>query len=140
MTYEETIVYKNIEYPTIRHMVYATRFDSLETLPKNGVQRGAKSVVAELALHALPTLKEIPISNKNYHKEVEDIVKYALKQRIENDTTGDYLRELLDTGDAVLVYSAPYDLYWGTGSSKVGVNRLGVLLEEIREEYRRALE
>lgn len=44
--------------------------------------------------------------------------------------------ELLATGDAVLVHHAPWDSYWGDGGDGSGKNKLGVLLMELREEFR----
>ncbi|KAI1731317.1 myb/SANT-like DNA-binding domain-containing protein [Ditylenchus destructor] len=55
-------------------------------------------------------------------------------------------KELLDTGDCVIVEASPFDKFWGTGigmsdkrikdPAKWGTNMLGQVLMEIREEFR----
>ncbi|KYF79038.1 Swarming motility protein YbiA [Sorangium cellulosum] len=46
-------------------------------------------------------------------------------------------RALLDTGDAELVEHTTNDAYWADGGDGSGVNMLGKILMEIREELRR---
>ena len=43
---------------------------------------------------------------------------------------------LLATGDEVLVEHAPGDYYWGCGADKSGKNRLGEILQEVRQILR----
>lgn len=43
---------------------------------------------------------------------------------------------LLSTGDRPLVESAPGDNFWGAGPDGTGENRLGRLLEELRDRFR----
>ena len=43
---------------------------------------------------------------------------------------------LLSTGDRPLVESAPGDAFWGVGPEGTGENRLGRILEEVREGLR----
>lgn len=43
---------------------------------------------------------------------------------------------LLDTGYAILVEHAPLDPYWGDGGNGTGLNMLGKLLMEVRNELR----
>ena len=52
--------------------------------------------------------------------------KYAQNQRAR-----DYL---LATAPKPIRESAPWDSYWGTGPDGLGLNRLGVLLVEVREQ------
>lgn len=40
---------------------------------------------------------------------------------------------LLATGDAVLVERTTSDTYWGCGSDETGLNKLGLILMEVRE-------
>jgi hypothetical protein len=44
---------------------------------------------------------------------------------------------LLKTGSEELVESAPGDFYWGCGADGSGLNRLGIILMEVREQLRR---
>ena len=41
-------------------------------------------------------------------------------------------KALIDTGDAKLIESSPYDSYWGEGKDKTGFNHLGTILERVR--------
>jgi len=43
---------------------------------------------------------------------------------------------LLSTGDSTLVENAPSDYYWGCGSDGSGLNMLGRILMEVREQLR----
>ena len=55
-------------------------------------------------------------------------------------TSGFLSRELLLTGDAVLIEDSPTDLFWGAGKSNEGMNMLGRLLMETRETIRGEIE
>jgi len=44
---------------------------------------------------------------------------------------------LLATGDALLVENAPRDAYWGCGADGQGLNKLGLILMEVRAALRR---
>jgi ribA/ribD-fused uncharacterized protein len=46
-------------------------------------------------------------------------------------------RLLLGTGDAVIVEHTPKDRYWGDGGDGSGLNRLGVILMQVREDLRK---
>lgn len=43
---------------------------------------------------------------------------------------------LLATGNALIVENAPGDRYWGCGKDGTGLNRLGILLVELRDRLR----
>ncbi|MBI4449870.1 NADAR family protein [Candidatus Uhrbacteria bacterium] len=44
----------------------------------------------------------------------------------------DCQRELLATGDLMLIEASPRDAYWGEGADRTGRNMLGVILTEVR--------
>lgn len=61
----------------------------------------------------------------------DEVMKEALLAKF---TQHSHLRELLlATGDAVLVEHTENDRYWADGGDGSGLNRLGVLLMEVRE-------
>ena len=65
----------------------------------------------------------------------EDVMRRALYAKF---TKHPELRDLLlSTGDAPIVENAPGDRYWGCGKDGGGLNRLGILLEELRDRLRR---
>lgn len=64
----------------------------------------------------------------------EDIMRQALRYKFTQNVA---LREsLINSGTNRLVEYTPKDLYWGTFWDKKGKNRLGILLESIRDELR----
>jgi ribA/ribD-fused uncharacterized protein len=48
----------------------------------------------------------------------------------------DLRKQLMATGDEVLIEDSPVDWYWGCGSDGTGKNVLGQVLMEIREELK----
>lgn len=66
-------------------------------------------------------------------EQVKDkVMKYVLILKFKTDK---HSRELLIlTVNARLIEASPYDSYWGCGSNGKGLNKLGKLLEEVREE------
>jgi ribA/ribD-fused uncharacterized protein len=56
---------------------------------------------------------------------------------LEKFRTHKNLRELLlSTGDEEIVENAPSDFYWGCGRNGSGLNKLGRILEDVREQLR----
>ena len=48
----------------------------------------------------------------------------------------DLKAKLLATGNRALVEANPTDAYWGYGRTKKGKNRMGILLQQLRDELR----
>jgi N-glycosidase YbiA len=44
--------------------------------------------------------------------------------------------QLMATGDEILIEDSPVDSYWGCGADGAGVNKLGQLLMEVRQELK----
>lgn len=62
----------------------------------------------------------------------DEVMRTALRAKF---TQHNHLRALLlDTGDARLVEHTARDRYWGDGGDGSGVNRLGLLLMQVRAE------
>jgi predicted NAD-dependent protein-ADP-ribosyltransferase YbiA (DUF1768 family) len=68
--------------------------------------------------------------NKDY--VMYEVVKAKFTQNDECKKT------LLSTGEEPLIEDALHDPYWGWGSSKTGINRLGKLLMVVRHELQHA--
>lgn len=63
----------------------------------------------------------------------EDVMRRALKAKFDAHES---IREgLIKTGTSVLVESTVNDSYWADGGDGTGLNRLGVLLMELRDYY-----
>lgn len=48
----------------------------------------------------------------------------------------DLKKKLLNTGEAILIEDSPKDSFWGCGENGDGLNRLGQIIMEIRNELR----
>ena len=66
----------------------------------------------------------------------EDVMKKALKAKFTQNA--DLKAMLLSTGNRPLVEANPTDSYWGYGRTKKGKNRMGILLQQLRDELRAA--
>jgi hypothetical protein len=64
----------------------------------------------------------------------EDIMKKALQAKFTQNP--DLKAKLIGTGNRALVEANPTDAYWGYGRTKKGKNRLGILLQQLRDELR----
>lgn len=64
----------------------------------------------------------------------EAVMKIGLKAKFTQHAN---LRTtLMGTGRNEIAEASPIDSYWGTGADGNGQNRLGVLLQEVRESFR----
>lgn len=72
---------------------------------------------------------------KDWETVKDDIMREALKAKF---TQHEDLREiLLETKDAELVEHTKNDSYWADGGDGKGKNMLGILLMELREEFKK---
>lgn len=71
---------------------------------------------------------------KDWEVVKDDVMREALRAKFTQHT--DLQEILLGTSDAVLVEHTKNDAYWGDGGDGSGLNMLGKLLMEIREELR----
>lgn len=78
--------------------------------------------------------RSIPDFRSDWEEVKEDIMRKAIYAKFtQND---DIRMSLLMTKDAHLFEDSPYDSYWGVGSDGSGLNRLGILLMELRNKLR----
>lgn len=64
----------------------------------------------------------------------EEVMYQAVRTKFQTHTE---IREiLLGTGDEEIVENAPNDYYWGCGRDGSGKNRLGVILMQVRDEFK----
>lgn len=64
----------------------------------------------------------------------EDVMLKAIRQKFR--THPEIKALLLSTGDEVLAEASPNDYYWGIGGDGSGQNRLGEILQIVRQELR----
>ncbi|QLI81611.1 NADAR family protein [Chitinibacter fontanus] len=76
--------------------------------------------------------RETPI-RRDWESVKEEIMLTGLREKFSNPE----LKELLlSTGKKILIENSPYDSYWGIGQNGKGKNRLGVLLMQLRTEFK----
>lgn len=78
--------------------------------------------------------REHAYNRSDWNEVREDIMRIALAHKFEEHQ--DLRDTLLATGDKRLVEHTANDSYWGDGGDGKGKNRLGVLLMEVRHNFR----
>jgi hypothetical protein len=114
-------------WPTVEHFFQAQKFPGTaheETIRQAKTPKYAKT---------LGRTRKIPIRS-DWEDVKEDIMRQAVLLKFQ---THAQIREiLLQTGSEELVENAPGDYYWGCGIDGSGLNRLGIILMEVREQLR----
>ena len=101
-----------------------TRFGKNWVVNKETDQRKVVDVI-----HQYENIKIRP----DWEQVKEDVMKVALKAKF--DQHPKLKRLLVSTGKQLISEASPRDSYWGTGKDGKGLNRLGVLLMELRDSY-----
>ena len=120
---------KGKRWPTSEHYFQAQKFAGTEY---EETVRMAKSpmIAARLGRSRAHPLRA------DWEDVKEDIMREALRAKFTQNPALPSL--LLDTEDAVLIEHTKNDRYWADGGDGSGKNRLGELLMELREEFKRA--
>ncbi|WP_017662499.1 NADAR family protein [Baaleninema simplex] len=71
---------------------------------------------------------------KDWEEVKENIMERAVFQKFK--THADIRNILLETGDEAIVENSPIDAYWGCGKDGTGKNRLGQILEIVRDRLK----
>ncbi len=110
-------------WPTAEHCFQAQKFAGTEhelhvakaKTPKEAAQRGRD--------------RKAPL-RADWESVKDDVMRRAVRRKFE---THQEIRDLLlGTGDQELVENAPGDFYWGCGADGTGLNKLGLILMEVR--------
>ena len=119
-------------WPTVEHYFQAQKFPSHPAYQEK-IRRALKPGDAKtLGRSRAVSLRE------DWEMAKDEIMRRALRAKF---TTHRALRLLLlETGERELIENAPNDSCWGCGRNGSGKNRLGVLLMELRAEFRVASE
>ena len=117
-------------WPTTEHYFQAQKFTATPEYQEE--IRLAKTPEKAKSLGAS---REKPIRD-DWDQVREDVMKKALKAKFTQNA--DLKAMLLSTGNRPLVEANPTDSYWGYGRTKKGKNRMGILLQQLRDELRAA--
>lgn len=114
-------------WKTTEHYFQAQKFLDQEYKEKIRIAATAKEAAN------LGRSRKIPIRN-DWEEIKDNVMKKAVLKKFQTHAK---LKELLlSTGNEKLVESAPGDYYWGCGANGTGKNKLGVILEEVRDQLR----
>ncbi len=117
------------KWPTVEHYFQAMKFPA-----DPEYQERIRTTPSPMVIKRLGQTRKVRL-REDWEAVKEEVMLYALRRKFEHPV----LRELLlSTGDAHIIEDSPWDAYWGCGKDGTGKNRLGVLLMELREEYRLA--
>jgi ribA/ribD-fused uncharacterized protein len=71
----------------------------------------------------------------DWNEVKESIMKRGVLEKFKQNES--LAKLLLKTGDARIIEESPKDYFWGVGKDGTGLNKLGKILEEVREELRK---
>ena len=111
-------------WPTVEHYFQAQKFSSDQA--QENIRRALSPKLArELGQSRSFTLRP------DWDNMREEIMLSALRLKFSQPSA----RALLvSTGDRMLVESSPFDYFWASGQDGSGLNRLGHLLMQVRQE------
>jgi len=112
-------------WPTVEHYFQACKFEDADYRERIRKARPAK------AAKDLGQSRKLPL-RPDWDQVKERVMKRALEVKFATHAEPRAL--LLASGDQTLVENAPSDYYWGCGADGSGLNRLGLLLMEVRSQ------
>ena len=111
-------------WPTVEHYFQAQKFSSEEGQEK--IRRALTPQQArELGQSRTFTLRP------DWDDMREEIMLSALRLKFAQPSAREVL---ISTGERMLVESSPFDYFWASGQDGSGLNRLGILLMQVRQE------
>ena len=116
--------YDGVYWPTVEHFFQAQKF--LDPEHRERIRRASSPRDAR----ALGQSRAIPI-RADWEAAREDVMYQALRLKFQRPALQSLL---LGTGTRPLVEASPFDHFWGAGQDGSGQNRLGHLLERLRQE------
>lgn len=128
-SFEIPIIINSITFKTVEHYYQANKFSNESIFMKV-----VDCVSTELIIDIIKTHKKYvnPAFNRI------SIMRHGLMTKFTQH--GDLTKKLLQTGTKNLVFLTEDEIYWGFTKKGHGINMLGCLLMEIRDEIRQQLE
>ena len=117
----------NLWWPTVEHYFQAQKFEDENYQEKIRTASKARDAAN------LGRSRKLPI--RTDWEEVKEQIMYETV--LKKFQTHKNLRKLLlDTENFKIVENSPIDYYWGCGQDGTGLNKLGEILMQVREELR----
>ncbi len=121
------ITLNGVIWPTSEHYFQAQKFSQSEH------QEAIRRVASPMIAARMGRSRARPL-RADWEAVKEEVMLTALRAKFSQHL--DLCQQLLATGDALLIEHTPRDTYWGDGADGHGLNRLGQLLMQTREELR----
>ncbi|KAL1739000.1 DUF1768-domain-containing protein, partial [Schizophyllum fasciatum] len=123
------VIYKDKEYPTCEHLFQAFKVRG----------RGKPHLAERIRICSgspRVALQEAQRLRADARRDWKDVSVEKMEKALWHKFTQhrDLRRELLATGDAVLIENSPTDSFWGIGEDGKGRNELGKALMRLRME------
>lgn len=123
--YSSPTIIDGKEYPTNEHFFQSQKFVG------NPEEEYILSLPTPAETAKEGKRRDFPL-RPDWERVKEDVMLKGLLAKFEQNPV--LKQKLLDTKGSNLRETSPYDKYWGTGRDMKGQNRLGFLLEKVREE------
>lgn len=122
------IVVNNKFYATSEHYFQSKKFEG--TVHEERVRLANSPMIAAI----MGRNKNSPL-RKDWEQVKDQIMYKALEEKFNQHP--DICEKLLSTGNAILIEHTKNDSYWADGGDGTGLNKLGLLLMRLRDEFRK---
>jgi N-glycosidase YbiA len=124
-----TVRYANREWKTSEHAFQAEKFNYSNSQAQHIREQIATAPSAREAFKIAQNNKDL--IGQGWHSVKDSVMLDILRSKFSDP----HLRNVLKkTGNRTLVEASPVDPYWGYGSDRKGLNKLGTLLMQVRKE------
>ncbi|KAA0139087.1 NADAR family protein [Gimesia chilikensis] len=117
-------------WPSVEHYFQAQKFSDPEYRERIRTAHNSKQAAL------LGRSRKVKLRD-DWETVKEDVMSAAVLKKFQTHLELKAL--LLSTGDEAIVENAPGDYFWGCGQDGTGLNRLGMILEQVRDVLRQGL-
>ena len=117
-------------WPSVEHYFQAQKFSDPEYRERIRTAHNSKQAAL------LGRSRKVKLRD-DWETVTEDVMSAAVLKKFQTHLELKAL--LLSTGDETIVENAPGDYFWGCGQDGTGLNRLGMILEQVRDVLRQGL-
>jgi hypothetical protein len=116
----------NVAYKTSEHYFQAQKFSHVPAYFGKIVACDSPMIAARLGRSRKQPLRT------DWNEVRDDVMREAIRFKFTQNI--ELKQQLLDTGEAELIEHRKADSYWGDGGDGSGLNKLGLLLMELRQQ------
>lgn len=115
----------SLEYPTVEHWFQSQKFSNTD------IQEKIRIAPTPATAKKLGKKRD-PSFRSDWDLLRDEVMLVGLRAKFHQHP--ELASRLLATGAESLIEQSPWDSYWGSGRSGNGKNRMGLLLQQVREE------